>query len=51
VGIKVLYKGIETPEQFKFCASLKGDFYQGFLFAHPQPSMQYAVFNKVTVET
>ena len=51
VGIKVLYKGIETQGQFEFCASLKGDYYQGFLFALPQPSMQYAVLNKVTVGT
>jgi EAL domain-containing protein (putative c-di-GMP-specific phosphodiesterase class I) len=45
VGIDVLYEGIETPRQFEFCASLKGSYYQGFLFALPQPSMSGAVIN------
>jgi len=51
VGIEVLYEGIETPRQFEFCASLKGDYYQGFFFALPQPSMIDPVINKGTVET
>jgi EAL domain-containing protein (putative c-di-GMP-specific phosphodiesterase class I) len=45
VGIEVLYEGIETPRQFDFCASLKGEYYQGFLFAFPQPPMRDAVIN------
>ncbi len=51
VGIEVLYEGIETPRQFEFCDSLKGDYYQGFFFALPQPSMIDPVINKGTVET
>jgi EAL domain-containing protein (putative c-di-GMP-specific phosphodiesterase class I) len=50
VGIEVLYEGIETPGQFEFCASLKGNYYQGFFFALPQPSMRDAVISKGTEE-
>jgi len=45
VGIEVLYEGIETQKQLDICMSLKGRYYQGFLFARPQPSMCNAVIN------
>jgi EAL domain-containing protein (putative c-di-GMP-specific phosphodiesterase class I) len=51
VGIEVLYEGIETPRQFEFCESLNGNYYQGFFFALPQPSMNEAVISKGTVQT
>jgi EAL domain-containing protein (putative c-di-GMP-specific phosphodiesterase class I) len=43
VGIEVLYEGIETPEQLDICIASKGRFYQGFILARPQPSIQAAV--------
>jgi len=43
VGIEVLYEGIETQKQLDICMALKGRFYQGFLIARPQPSMNNAV--------
>jgi EAL domain-containing protein (putative c-di-GMP-specific phosphodiesterase class I) len=45
VGIEVLYEGIETQRQLDICMSLKGRYYQGFLIAHPQPSMCDAAVN------
>jgi len=46
VGIEVLYEGIETREQLDICMALKGRFYQGFLIARPQPSMNNAVVDE-----
>jgi len=46
VGIEVLYEGIETKEQLDICIALKGRFYQGFLIARPQPSMNDTVINE-----
>ena len=45
VGIEVLYEGIETQKQLDICMSLKGRYYQGFLFAMPQPSMCNAIIS------
>jgi EAL domain-containing protein (putative c-di-GMP-specific phosphodiesterase class I) len=45
VGIEVLYEGIETSRQLDICIASKGRFYQGFLLAEPQPSIQNAVAN------
>jgi EAL domain-containing protein (putative c-di-GMP-specific phosphodiesterase class I) len=45
VGIEVLYEGIETQEQLDICMSSRGRFYQGFLIARPQDSMQNAFVN------
>jgi len=45
VGIEVLYEGVESQKQLDICMSLKGRYYQGFLFARPQPSMCSAVIN------
>jgi EAL domain-containing protein (putative c-di-GMP-specific phosphodiesterase class I) len=42
VGIEVLYEGIETPKQLDICMSSRGRYYQGFLFARPQPSIRDA---------
>jgi len=39
VGIEVLYEGVETERQLDICISSKGRFYQGFLLAVPQASM------------
>jgi EAL domain-containing protein (putative c-di-GMP-specific phosphodiesterase class I) len=39
VGIEVLHEGVETERQLDVCISSKGRFYQGFLLALPQPSM------------
>jgi hypothetical protein len=47
VGIEVLYEGIETPEQLDICVASNGRFYQGFLLAKPQPSIQHAVVDHV----
>ncbi len=43
VGIEVLYEGVETKQQLDICMSSKGRFYQGFLVARPQDSMQRAI--------
>jgi len=45
VGIEVLYEGIETQKQLDICMSLKGRYYQGFLIAMPQPSMNNNFIN------
>ena len=45
VGIEVLYEGVETQEQLDICMSSRGRFYQGFLIARPQDSMQNAFVN------
>jgi len=45
VGIEVLYEGVETERQLDICISSKGRFYQGFLIAHPQPSMRDVLIN------
>jgi EAL domain-containing protein (putative c-di-GMP-specific phosphodiesterase class I) len=45
VGIEVLYEGIETDKQLDICIASGGRFYQGFLLAQPQPSIQNAVAN------
>jgi len=45
VGIEVLYEGIETQQQLDICMSSKGRFYQGFLIARPQASMENAIVN------
>jgi EAL domain-containing protein (putative c-di-GMP-specific phosphodiesterase class I) len=42
VGIEVLYEGIETQKQLDICMSSQGRYYQGFLFARPQPSIRDA---------
>jgi len=47
VGIDVLYEGIETQRQLDICISRKGRFYQGFLMAHPQASMQDAIVEQL----
>jgi len=46
VGIEVLHEGVETERQLDVCISSKGRFYQGFLLAHPQPSMSDPNVNK-----
>jgi EAL domain-containing protein (putative c-di-GMP-specific phosphodiesterase class I) len=46
VGIEVLYEGIETREQLDICMALKGRFYQGFLIARPQSSMNDAIIDE-----
>jgi len=46
VGIEVLYEGVETQQQLDICMSSNGRFYQGFLIAPPQASMQDAVVNQ-----
>jgi EAL domain-containing protein (putative c-di-GMP-specific phosphodiesterase class I) len=43
IGIEVLYEGIETQEQLDICIGSKGRYYQGFLFAKPQPSISNAI--------
>jgi len=45
VGIEVLYEGIETQQQLEICLGSGGRFYQGYMFAHPQPSMDNAEVN------
>jgi EAL domain-containing protein (putative c-di-GMP-specific phosphodiesterase class I) len=45
VGIEVLYEGIETEKQLDICIASGGRFYQGFLLAKPQPSIQNAIAN------
>jgi EAL domain-containing protein (putative c-di-GMP-specific phosphodiesterase class I) len=45
VGIEVLYEGIETQKQLDICIACGGRFYQGFLLAEPQPSIQNAIVN------
>ena len=51
VGIEVLYEGVETRQQLDFCMACKGRFYQGFLIAYPQASMNDAVFDKTVFST
>jgi len=46
IGIDVLYEGVETQQQLDICMSSKGRFYQGFLLATPQASMQDTVVNQ-----
>ncbi|MDR2953408.1 MAG: EAL domain-containing protein, partial [Treponema sp.] len=45
VGIEVLYEGVETERQLEICISAKGRYYQGFLIAAPQPSMNDMTVN------
>jgi EAL domain-containing protein (putative c-di-GMP-specific phosphodiesterase class I) len=45
VGIEVLYEGIETQKQLDICIASGGRFYQGYLLAEPQPSIQNAIAN------
>ena len=47
VGIEVLYEGIETQQQLDICMSSGGRFYQGFLIAKPQASMQDSIINQL----
>jgi len=51
VGIEVLYEGVETQRQLDICMASGGRFYQGFLIAHPQPSMSNAVFDQYVFST
>jgi len=51
VGIEILYEGIETECQLDICISSKGRFFQGFLFAVPQPSMRDANINTFVFST
>lgn len=46
VGIEVLYEGIENQSQLDICISSKGRYYQGFLLAKPQPSINKAIINQ-----
>jgi len=46
VGIEILYEGVETVRQLDICISSKGRFFQGFLLADPQASMNNAVVNR-----
>jgi EAL domain-containing protein (putative c-di-GMP-specific phosphodiesterase class I) len=51
VGIEVLYEGVETQQQLDICMSSGGRFYQGFLIAKPQASMQDAIINQLVFST
>ena len=46
VGIKVVYEGVETRRQLDICLEIKGMYFQGYLFATPQPSMRNAAVNR-----
>jgi EAL domain-containing protein (putative c-di-GMP-specific phosphodiesterase class I) len=45
VGIEVLCEGVETQNQLDICLQTRSRFYQGYHFAHPQPTMRDAVVN------
>jgi hypothetical protein len=43
VGVEVLCEGIETQAQLDVCLETRGRYFQGFLFAYPQPSTRDTV--------
>jgi EAL domain-containing protein (putative c-di-GMP-specific phosphodiesterase class I) len=43
VGVEVLCEGIETQAQLDVCLETRGRYFQGFLFAYPQPTVCDAV--------
>jgi hypothetical protein len=40
IGVEVLYEGVETKRQVDICMSSGGRYYQGYIFAEPQPTFQ-----------